>query len=168
MTRSTRSAPVPPVADFVLRPHRSLGPRGFLVVMGLIGGISFVTGALFVLKGAWPVLGFMGIDVALVWFAFRQSYRAAQVRERVLVTADEVVVMRRDSAGREQAWRLPAYWARVDQEDHPSGDHTLWLASRGSRIDVGGFLSPAERKTFGDALAGALRTARQPMPRPMA
>lgn len=161
-------AETPVVADFVLHPHRSLGPRGFLVVMALIGGVSFVTGMLFVLQGAWPVLGFLGLDVALVWFAFRQSYRAARERERIVVTGAEIVVMRRDAAGRESIWRLPSYFARVGQDEHPSGDHSLYLASHGRRVDVGACLGPAERKDFGDALAAALRRARQPSPRPIA
>ncbi len=161
-------AEAPVVADFVLRPHRSLGPRGFLVVMALIGGISFITGMLFMLHGAWPVLGFLGLDVALVWFAFRQSYRSARERERILVTATQIVIMRRDAAGRESVWRLPSFFARVGQDEHPVGDRSLYLASHGRRVDVGGCLGPGERAAFGNALAAALRRARQPMPRPIA
>ena len=78
-----------PAFDFRLRPHRSLGPRGFLILMALIGSISFITGLLFMLQGAWPVFGFLGLDVALICSAalllsflatLYPSWRAAQVQ----------------------------------------------------------------------------------------
>ena len=60
----------------LLTPHRSLGPTGFLVLMAALAGISFVTGLVFYLAGAWPVMGFFGLDVALVYLAFRLNYRS--------------------------------------------------------------------------------------------
>ena len=55
----------------MLTPHRSLSPTGFLIFMAVLGGISFVTGMVFLLAGAWPVFGFLGLDVLLVYWAFR-------------------------------------------------------------------------------------------------
>ena len=42
-----------------------------------VGGISFVGGMVFLIAGAWPVVGFLGLDVLLVYWAFRANYRAA-------------------------------------------------------------------------------------------
>ena len=42
-----------------ITPHRSLGSTGFLVLMLCIGGVSFVSGMVFLLMGAWPVFGFL-------------------------------------------------------------------------------------------------------------
>ena len=61
----------PTLFSAVLTPHRSLGRVGFLVLMALIGGISFVAGIVFLLIGAWPVFGFFGLDVLLLYWAFR-------------------------------------------------------------------------------------------------
>ncbi len=69
-----------PEHDFVLLPHRSLGPKGFLLVMGLMSTVCFAAGIAFLIAGAWPVIGFLGLDVLLVWFAFRMSYRTGRVR----------------------------------------------------------------------------------------
>ncbi|OYW42348.1 MAG: hypothetical protein B7Z38_05345 [Rhodobacterales bacterium 12-64-8] len=49
--------------DAVLEPPRSLSLRGFNRVMIFFGGTSFVMGAGFLLAGAWPVAGFMGLEV---------------------------------------------------------------------------------------------------------
>src|SRR2546421_13051288 len=65
----------------VLLPYRSLPPRGFLVLMLLLGLISAAAGTGFLLIGAWPICGFFGLDVALVYIASRLSYRSARQRE---------------------------------------------------------------------------------------
>ena len=53
-----------PLLDLVVYPHRSLGPTGFLVLMAVLCGCSFAVGLAFFLSGAWPVVGFLGVDVA--------------------------------------------------------------------------------------------------------
>ena len=62
----------------VLTPHRSLGPKGFLALMLAFGAISFATGIVFYIAGAWPVVGFLGLDVLLVYVAFRLNYRSGR------------------------------------------------------------------------------------------
>jgi len=52
--------------DAFITPHRSLSPRGLTILMVMIGVISFICGAAFMAAGAWPVMGFFGIDVALI------------------------------------------------------------------------------------------------------
>ena len=43
--------------------------------MVAIGAVSFVAGVVFLLMGAWPVFGFFGLDVLLLYWAFRLNYR---------------------------------------------------------------------------------------------
>ena len=52
----------PKIFSALLTPHRSLGPTGFLILMACLGGLSFVSGIIFVSLGAWPVFGFFGLD----------------------------------------------------------------------------------------------------------
>ena len=78
----------------VLLPHRSLGRKGFIVLMGVISVVSFLTGIAFYMKGAWPVLGFFGLDILLVYGAFRLNYRAARVYETVELSDSELKVTR--------------------------------------------------------------------------
>ena len=58
----------PKIFSALLTPHRSLGPTGFLILMACLGGLSFVSGIIFVSLGAWPVFGFFGLDVLLIGF----------------------------------------------------------------------------------------------------
>jgi uncharacterized membrane protein len=152
-----------PIADArfsaVLTPHRSLGPTGFVVLMGFIAGISFVAGIAFALMGAWPVLGFFGLDVLAIWWAFRANYRAARVRETVDLGDETLVVRRFDTAGRMREWAFQPYWLRVELEETADMVGPLHLISHGRRVAVGDFLSGPERRDFAHALRRALPNA---------
>ena len=57
-----------------------------IILMAVFGGVSFITGIAFLLKGAWPVFGFFGLDVALLYIAFRLNYRSGRLYETVDLT----------------------------------------------------------------------------------
>jgi uncharacterized membrane protein len=156
-----KSAPAPRLLfDAILMPHRSLGPRGFWIVMALICGLSFVSGVLFVLRGAWPVSGFLGLDVLLVFIAFKASYRSARLYETVRLTEEALVVERVGPTGRRYSWRFQPYWLRVEMDDPPEHNSQLKLTSHGRSLAIGAFLAPEERHELAKALRGALRQCR--------
>ncbi len=148
--------------DAVITPHRSLGPRGFVMLMALIGGISFACGIFFTILGAWPVLAFFGLDVALIYLAFRLNYRAARAVEHVTLTRDELLIRRLDHHGNGVEIAIQPYWLRVEVIGGSDGAEEIHLRSHGEVHTVGAFLSPAERMAFADALAGALENMRRP------
>ena len=90
---------LPPFFSARLTPYRSLGPTGFLILMAFVGGVSFVTGIVFMTKGAWPVFGFFGLDVLAVYLAFRWSYRSARAYEEVHVGRDLVLALKSGNFG---------------------------------------------------------------------
>ncbi|MGE3067397.1 MAG: DUF2244 domain-containing protein, partial [Hyphomicrobiaceae bacterium] len=55
-----------PAFRAMLTPYRSLSPTGFIVLMAALSAISFITGMIFFLSGAWPVMGFCGLDVLFI------------------------------------------------------------------------------------------------------
>jgi uncharacterized membrane protein len=144
----------------VLHPHRSLGPTGFLVLMSAIGAVSFATGMVFLAMGAWPVLGFFGLDVALVYVAFRLNYRSGRLYEMVELTPETLTVTRVHPSGKRECFDFNPYWARVRLDEGPHGRTELRLASHGRELAFGRFLTDDERRDFSDALAGALTEAR--------
>src|SRR6188474_796931 len=97
----------------VLTPHRSLSPKGFAVLMTLVCIVSFGTGLLFYLLGAWPVVGFMGLDVVLIYIAFKLNYRSARLYETVDLTNDMLTITRVDPSGRARSWSFNPYWVRL-------------------------------------------------------
>jgi uncharacterized membrane protein len=146
----------------VLTPHRSLGPKGFMVLMAAVCIVSFATGLFFYLLGAWPVIGFMGLDVALIYVAFRLNFRALKLYETVDLTQDALTVTRVAPSGRSQSWRFNPYWVRLSLQPRLGRSSELSLASHGKRLVFASFLSDAERENFASALSSALASARSP------
>jgi len=139
-----------------LAPHRSLAPQGFLLLMGSIGLISFAAGIAFYLAGAWPVVGFLGLDVLLVYLAFRINYRRGNLREILELTRDDLHVRRIDHRGRETSWHFQPYWLQVNIDEPPDHHSQLLLSSHGRSLAVGSFLAPEERLDLAQALRRAL------------
>jgi uncharacterized membrane protein len=149
-----------PIFSAVLTPHRSLTRHGLAIVMGLVGVSSFVAGTVFFIAGAWPIVGFLGLDVALVYLAFRLNNRQARAFETVEVTREALTVCKVDARGRSQSFGLDPYWTRLELGRREWGVTDLWLATRGERLAVGRFLNPADRESFAKALSKALAEAR--------
>jgi uncharacterized membrane protein len=144
----------------VLTPYRSLGPKGFLVLMAALGGMSFATGMVFLLMGAWPVLGFFGLDVALVYVAFKLNYRSGRLYETVELTPARLTWTRVHPSGRREQFDCNPYWARVNLREWPDGRTDLRIISEGRELAFARFLTDDERRDFATALKGALVDAR--------
>ena len=163
MTSDNETRNEPTIFSAVLTPHRSLGSTGFLLLMLVFGGASFVTGVVFILLGAWPVFGFLGLDVLLLYFALRANFRAANAYEEVTVTASDLTVRKVSPHGKlRQEWHANPLWVRLQQDVHEEfGVERLTLVSRGERLAIAGFLGPDEKESFAKALTEALFEARR-------
>jgi uncharacterized membrane protein len=151
-----------PLFQAVLRPHRSLGRRGFIVLMAAVGCASALVTLPFFLTGAYPIVGFMGLDVLGVYIAFRRSYAAARAREEVVMTPVELTVRKVSHYGRRAEWRFNPVWVRLQKVQHPEfGLMRLALIERGKSLDVGGFLGPRERERFAADFGAALAVAKR-------
>jgi uncharacterized membrane protein len=152
----------PTLFSAVLTPHRSLGRTGFIVLMCLIGGISFTAGLVFFIAGAWPVMGFFGLDVLLIYIAFKVSYRSAAAYEQVTMTPSTLTVRKVSHRGKVAEWTLNPVWVRLQREANDEfGIERLFLVSHGRRLPVATFLGPNEKATFASALSAALGEARR-------
>ena len=145
-----------------LTPHRSLTRKGFLIVMGLVVVINLVVGGVFMAMGAWPVTGFAGLDVLLIWWAFRANFADARRMESITITEHEVVFDRLSERHAPMQQRFVRRWVRVElEEDHQRElVGRLSLVSGAKRIMVGDFLGPEERKSLASALRSALAIPR--------
>jgi uncharacterized membrane protein len=152
----------PVIFQAMLHPHRSLSPRGFYILMGAIAAVSFTVGGIFFAAGAWPVFGFYGLDVLLVYLFMRANYKSALVYERVRLTEDQLTVERGDYRGLQATYRFQPYWLRITMDDPPEHHSQIVLTSHGRSLVVGSFLSPEERADFACALRRALDRARAP------
>lgn len=144
----------------VLHPHRSLAPKGFLVLMLAVGLVSFVIGLVFLMLGAWPVMGFFGLDVALIYLAFQLNYRAARAYELVELTPSVLTVRQVSASGKTKSFEFNPYWVRVLFTERPDGGNRLRLASHGREFEFGRLLNDDERRDFARALRMALDAGR--------
>jgi uncharacterized membrane protein len=140
----------------VLSPHRSLPPRGFHLLMGLLGLISLAVGIGFVSIGAWPVIGFFGLDVGLVYLAFRLNYRSARQSETLRLAGDAFTVERVSVRGERRFWQFQPFWLRIIIEERPGASNRLLVASHGRSLVIGDFVSPTARRELAVTLREAI------------
>jgi uncharacterized membrane protein len=161
-SHNTAAPAEPAIFSVVITPHRSLSSTSFLIFMLCIGGVSFASGLVFLLLGAWPVFGFLGLDVLLIYWAFRANFRAARAYEEVTVTATELTVRKVNQKGGVREWTLNPLWVQLDRIVHEEfGIERLFLVSRGRRLSIAGALSPDEKKDFAAALSAAIGKAKR-------
>src|SRR5258706_1550104 len=124
----------PELFSALLTPHRSLNRTGFLVLMAFLSTVSFAAGLAFLLMGAWPALGFFGLDVLAIYWAFRVNFRRARATEEIWVTPLELRVRRVCHPGQVGEFALNPLRVQLDQKTHPEcGIGKLYLGSRACR-----------------------------------
>ncbi len=146
-----------PVFTAVIRPHRSLGPEAFRIVMTLCCLAMVVASLPFLVLGFWPIAGFFGLDLLALYIAFRVNFRHGQSFEELVLTPIQLLVRRVSHRGERREWRFNPLWTRLDREhDDEFGLQKLALISRGEHLVIARELSPPEREDFAEALGRAL------------
>lgn len=150
--------------EAVTSPRQSWDARGFRLVMTLLLLGSSVTTVAFWIMGAWPVAGFMGVEIIAV-IALMLAHRrwSGRARERITLRDDSLRVEREDGRGRRETAALDVYWARVALLARPGRISELRLSSRGRSVEVGRFLPEVEKLQLAEALTRALRDIRAPV-----
>tara|TARA_B100001167_G_C16691253_1_gene267109 strand:- start:307 stop:801 length:495 start_codon:yes stop_codon:yes gene_type:complete len=149
-----------PILNIILYPHRSLSPKGFLMLMLCIIFISFSIGAFFMLKGAWPVFGFFGLDVLLVYIAFKVNYHNAKRYEKIRLWKNSLIIKKTSDNGKSNTWKFNPYWVRLEMKKSQSRSSDLNLSSHGKTISIGSFLSNQEKEEVANTLLLHLKKLR--------
>ncbi|MCA3623707.1 MAG: DUF2244 domain-containing protein [Methylobacterium sp.] len=160
--KSTDESRESPVFDAVITPHRSLSPRGLFWLMAFLLFVTTAMSIPFYLLGAWPVLGFLGLDIVLIYLAFRYHNATARAYEQVVVSRIELLLRSVSWRGvvREKCFN-PA-WARIEREEHPEfGTEKIEIVQGCERVEVAAALGREERGEFADAFQKALATAKR-------
>jgi uncharacterized membrane protein len=150
-----------PLFAATLTPHRSLSPRGKRVVTGLVAALALGPGIVFYVAGAWPVVGFMGLDVLAIWIALTISMRGGRAYEVVTLWPGSLEVKKVDAKGAEELLTfIPLNVRFVVDRDYNERVMGLWLKERERKVALGAFLSADEKLSFSKAFGTALRKAR--------
>lgn len=131
-----------------LFPHRSLNRTGFVALMLVFGLANLAVAAIFASAGAWPVAGFCGLDVMVIWLAFHLNFASARQAERIEINDENVILERLAHRRHAEVTRLMRPWVGVELEERAGGEIVggLYFRARGIRHEIGSFLAPEERR----------------------
>jgi uncharacterized membrane protein len=149
--------------EAVIVPHRSLSPAGLRWVLGILLLLSGVVSAGLWYLGAWPVIGFTGIEAVLAVWLLHRNATGTKATELLLLSDAGLLVVRTDRAGRRRERRLSGEWLRADLEERPGQVPALLLRDRGKRMEVGAALGEAEKRQLATALQDAIHRQRHPV-----
>src|SRR5215469_3375939 len=144
----------------VLRPNPPLPAIACLCLVAAVAAVNIAIALMFVLRGAWPVTPFMGVDVLALAWAFFSSNRAAKRREELALSSSELRVDYYPARGEPMRVGMNPYWVKVELNEPLWGRSAITLASHGKRLQIGSFLSPGDRASFAKALIRALGMTR--------
>lgn len=158
MTTRTQARPL---FAATLTPNRSLSRRGLrIVVAATVVFVSIPAMILFSL-GAWPVVGFMGLDVLLIWWALSNSRQDGRKYEQITLWSDQLELKQVSGRGREQLKRFnPFHVKLVIDRDINERTTALHLRTADSDTEIGAFLSPDDKASFAKVFGTALKKAR--------
>jgi uncharacterized membrane protein len=145
------------IFDAVLYPHRSLDKRQFKYLMMFIIFACSGLALYFYSKGAWPVMGFFGLEILAVYAMFHFNFKAANHYEAVRLYRRKLVV--EDVVnGKIKRWEFDPAWVDISMRQPESGRNNgaLNILSRGKGVSIGEFLSDYERVEFKSRLVDAI------------
>jgi uncharacterized membrane protein len=141
-----------------LTPHRSLNGPAFKILFIWVIALNLIIAAFFYKLGAWPVFGFLGVDVALVWWAFKANNKAAQCSERIVITGDEVTLLKQTRQETPIETSFNRRWLRIVLEYDSAREIVgrLLLVSSGKATEIASFLGAEERQSLAAELKRAI------------
>ena len=151
-----------PLFAAVLRPHRSLTPKSIATIIGIVAVAGLFAAIPFIVLGFWPIAGFYGLDIALLYWAFRHNMRDAEAFEEIKLSALELSIRKVDPRGHERHWSFTPIWTRLERDLGKDKEiRHLRLVSRGVKLSIAECLSQEDRQDFSDCFTTALRNARK-------
>ncbi len=158
----TAGSPDAMVFSARLHPNRSLGPHGVAIVLCCVALAGIFVSIPFYLMGAWPVVGFFGLDVLGLYLAFRVCNIRARAYEELDLTRLELLYRRVSHHGTRREWRFNPFWVRLEKKIHQEfGTQRLALVEGRQAVVIGSFLGAEEKEDFAGALQGALAESRR-------
>ena len=141
----------------VIRPNQSLDDRTFFWVIGGFGLASFGLGIGFTILGAWPVFGFFGIDILLIFIAIRRNYRSGEKYETLHLSRTLLQVEQISSKGNRVATCFNPYWVIIEFHQGSRTRDSLCLRSHGEALEIASFLSADRKKELANQLHSEIK-----------
>lgn len=146
--------------DWTLRlwPHNALSLRGFAWVIGISAAmLALPLVAVLGHTALWGLLPFAGVALAGLWAALRRNRQDRSVIEEMHLSRRGLHLRRTEARGAVQDWRADPAWVALHLR--PRGGPVaqyLTLTGGGREVELGAFLTPAERLALHLELSGLL------------
>ena len=147
--------------NLTIFPHRSLSKKGFHLLMILVAFICLTAGFIFWYLGAWPVFGFLGLDIILIYAAFKLNYRSGNMYERLFIISKKLKILRSLPSGKVQIWELNPYWAQANLIEINNHQSQLIIKSKNKAVSIGSFLNSYDKKKLEKKITYSLKNYRE-------
>ncbi|MGH8714156.1 MAG: DUF2244 domain-containing protein [Casimicrobiaceae bacterium] len=151
-------------AEFCLtsRRHDAMGPRGRWLLFASLCVLSFGFASMFAALGAWMVLPYSALEMAVLFWAFHRLERGVADWERITVRGDRVIV-ESERAGVRTEQVFNRHWLHIELEEQEFGRApALALRYAGKRTVFGAALPVDERIRLSRDLRRLLAAAGRP------
>ena len=129
-------------------------------ILSLFGCVCVLVGVTFALIGAQPVLGFMGIEIVLLFAVYQFCVRNSRMAEQIILSGQSLLFRRIDRYGNISITNLEPLWLRIEIGGAKGVFRHIVLASKGRTYNVGVFLTPEEKVVLLNTLQRALMKLR--------
>ena len=129
-----------------LEPSKSLRPEGANLILVILGGFGLVISGSFMVFGAWPVFGFMALDVLLIYTAFQAQYRRSSRGQEITISNDKIEIKYFKGGVCVKTILLNKYWDKLEQFNCFNRRSKLMFSSHGKFSEIGEFLSLKEKQ----------------------
>jgi uncharacterized membrane protein len=158
MTTQTQARPL---FAATLKPHRSLTRRGYRYVIALACVMASIPGIVFFSLGAWPIVGFLGLDIVAIAWALAASMKSGKQYEVVTLWPDELEVKQVAANGKAEITRFNPFFVKlVIDRDFNERTTALHLRTRDTDLSIGAFMNPDDKASFAKVFGTALKKAR--------
>ena len=143
--------------DIKIYRNQSLTTRGLYILMFFITIPASYIGISFYVLGAWPVLGFMGFEILLIYIAFKILFYKNKFYEHIILDKEKLNILFKKKNKIIKKIELEPTWVQVKIEKIYENEDTLILSSHGKKIILANYLIPEERLKLAGKIKSGLR-----------
>ena len=130
--------------EILLKPNSSLTGAARVLFLGSIFFICSVIGVGFFLVGGTMILPFAGLEIILVYLAFRLSFNWSN-QKQIIILSKEHVEVRVDGLKEFFTWKEFRSFATFNVTKKKNEDHDLSFRSKGKEVVIGSFLNQEDK-----------------------
>ena len=126
-------------------PYRSLRRRQILFIFLLISLLIVFLSLIFYKLGAWPVAGFLGIDLVIIFLFFSINFFSKYNYEKITITSNKIIILRKNWFGKGKIKKISTEFITAKILKYEDQNDKLYLKNNNHSIEIGSFLTKKEK-----------------------